>query len=370
MNKVLICPDSMKGTLSASEAASIMARAIHSVLPQCETVELPVADGGEGTIDALGAKKVPCQVKGAFGEDLDSFWGILDDYAVVELAACAGLTQAVFPNPEISNTFGFGQLIADALDHGFRKFILALGGSSTNDLGCGFASALGAKFKDRNGNYFIPTGGTLKDIDSVDLSDLDSRIRESQFITMCDVTNPLYGPKGAAFVFAPQKGADDAMVQRLDDGLKSACIVFERDLGVCLSDLPGGGAAGGVGAGSVAFLNSTLKSGIETVLKAGNFDYHLENCDLILTGEGSFDSQSMDGKVISGIASAAKKKNVPVVVIAGAAKESIDFSDDGILAVFSIQREAIDFSLAKHRTEEFLEKTVKNLILLITKFSH
>ena len=260
MKKIVISPDSYKGTLSARQAAEIIERACKDALESVETVSIPIADGGEGTVDALGAERVPCVVTDAFSTPISAFYGRLGDAAVIELAACAGLPQATHPNPEIASTFGVGELIRFALDAGFRRFIIALGGSSTNDMGCGLASALGVHFFDEDGARFVPTGKTLNRIAKIDCSGMDPRIRESRFTTMCDVTNPLFGPKGAAYVFAPQKGADPEMVARLDQGLVHACEVVKRDLGVDLSTLPGAGAAGGCGGGVVAFLSSELKS--------------------------------------------------------------------------------------------------------------
>lgn len=364
MHKIIICPDSFKGSLSASEATDLIAKACLDALPDSEIIKIPIADGGEGTIETLGAKKVPCKVNDAFFVPFDSFWGELGDVAVIELAACAGLPQALLPNPEITSTYGVGELILSALDAGKRKFIVALGGSSTNDMGCGFASALGVRFFNSDGETFIPTGGTLSRIAGIDKSFIDPRIAESTFITMCDVINPLYGENGAAFVFAPQKGADNEMVIRLDEGLRHASSVVKSDLGLDMANLPGAGAAGGCGAGVVAFLGSDLHSGIDVVLDLKGFDQALLNADLVITGEGKFDSQSINGKAISGIASRAKNENVPVVILAGAAEETSSCYEAGITAVFSIQRGALSFEEAIIASRDSLYKTAYNVIKL------
>lgn len=362
MPKIIICPDSFKGSLSATEAADLIANACLKAIPDSEVIKIPIADGGEGTVETLGATKIACKVNDAFFKPVDSFWGELGDTAVIELAACAGLPQAVSPNPEIASTFGVGELILDALNSGKRKIIIALGGSSTNDMGCGLASALGVRFLDAEGKEFIPAGGTLSKIAKIDMKAVDPRISESTFITMCDVTNPLYGEKGAAFVFAPQKGADSEMVLRLDAGLRHAGTIVQRDLGLDLASVPGTGAAGGCGAGVMAFLGSKLQSGIDVVLNLKYFDRELSGADLVITGEGKFDSQSIDGKAISGIAARAKIAKVPMVVLAGAAAETPSCYEMGVTAVFSIQRSALPLEEALKVSGESLYKTALNVM--------
>ena len=256
MRKIVVAADSFKGSMSSETVCSVVKNAFNEVFPNIEVVTIPIADGGEGTIEVLGAEKIFCDVNDAFFYKISSYWGKLGEFAVVELATVAGLPMAKTPNPAETTTFGVGELILDALDHNERNFILALGGSSTNDLGCGIACALGAEFFNKKGERFIPTGGTLIDIERIDVTKMDSRLKFCNFVTMCDVQNPLYGPNGAAFVFAPQKGATEEMLPILDAGLVHASQVIERDLGVKISDLPGSGAAGGCGGGSVVFLNS------------------------------------------------------------------------------------------------------------------
>ena len=302
MKKIVISPDSFKGTLSAREVAEIVARAARDASPDFEPVLVPIADGGEGTVDAFGAVRVPCTVTGPNGRPVEAFYGLLGDTAVIEMAAAAGLPLADPLDPRATTTFGVGELINAALDAGLRRFIIGLGGSATNDCGCGMAAACGVRFFDADGGAFVPTGGTLASVARIDLSSRDPRIAESTFTAMCDIDNPLYGERGAAYVFAPQKGADDACVAQLDDGLRSICSVIARDCGADVADLPGAGAAGGCGAAVPAFFGGTLKRGIDVVLDVNDFDSKLDGAALVVTGEGRFDSQTAGGKAISGIA--------------------------------------------------------------------
>lgn len=360
--KIIIAPDSYKGTLSARKVASTIDRAVKAVCPHAATVLMPIADGGEGTVDALGAKKVPVRVKGSQFEDVDSFYGVMEDRAVIELAACAGLPMAKRLAPDTATTYGVGQLILAALDAGFRKFIVALGGSSTNDMGCGMAAALGVKFHDRGGRSFVPSGVSLANIDRIDISGLDKRIADSEFVTMCDIDNPLCGPKGASYVFAPQKGAKPDMLPILDSALAHCSEIVKRDIGADVASLAGAGAAGGCGAGMVAFFGSQLRRGIDVVLDTKNFDRELEDADLVFTGEGKFDSQSVDGKAISGIAARTRAKNIPLIVLCGAAEESEVCYEMGVTAVFSIQRKALPFKEARLVNEPSLYKTAYNVM--------
>jgi len=365
MRKIVIAPDSFKGALSAQRAALAIAQGVSRVFPSCRSVLVPIADGGEGSVEALGAEKIPCRVKDALGREIDSFWGRLGNTAVIEIAACVGLSMLKKPDPEKTGTWGVGQLILSALSCGIRDFILCLGGSSTNDLGCGMAAALGYRFLDEKGMAFVPTGKSLAEIALVDTAGVDPRLSSCRFTAMCDVDNPLYGPCGAAYVFAPQKGASPEAVRRLDEGLRVAAEKIEASLGCRVAQLPGAGAAGGCGAGAVAFLSAELKRGIDVVLEAKDFSRELCDCDLVITGEGSFDDQSVDGKAISGIAARAKEKGVPVVVLAGRARESFQSEKMGVSAVFSIQREANSLPEAIAKTEENLMRTTTQILRLI-----
>lgn len=320
MKRCLALSDSFKGTLSSPDICRI-ARSLH--IPGWHIDALPVADGGEGTtdcfLDACGGQRIALPVSGPFGGTIDGFYGLLPDgTAVVECAAAAGLHQAEGrPDPEAATTYGVGQLLAHALDHGAKRLILGLGGSCTNDGGCGAAAALGVRFYGRQGRGFVPTGGTLADIETIDLSGRHPGLRPGVLTVMCDIDNPLYGETGAAYIFAPQKGANDACVQRLDAGLRHLAAVLHAQLGAEVDTLPGGGAAGGFGAGCAALLCGALRSGITTVLDTVDFDRRAVGCDLVVTGEGSFDAQSLGGKAISGVAGRCQKLRVPAAVLAG-----------------------------------------------------
>ena len=320
MKRCLVLSDSFKGTLSSPDICRI-ARSLH--IPGWHIDALPVADGGEGTtdcfLDACGGQRIALPVSGPFGGTIDGFYGLLPDgTAVVECAAAAGLHQTEGrPDPEAATTYGVGQLLAHALDRGAKRLILGLGGSCTNDGGCGAAAALGVRFYDRQGRGFVPTGGTLADIETIDLSGRHPGLRPGVLTVMCDIDNPLYGETGAAYIFAPQKGANDACVQRLDAGLRHLAAVLHAQLGAEVDTLPGGGAAGGFGAGCAALLCGALRSGITTVLDTVDFDRRAVGCDLVVTGEGSFDAQSLGGKAISGVAGRCQKLRVPAAVLAG-----------------------------------------------------
>jgi len=370
MKKIILIPDSFKGTMSSAEICGIIEARIKKYYPLADIVKFPVADGGEGSVDAflsaLSGEKVYLTVKGPYMEDVKCYYGLVDDgrTAVIEMAACAGL-PLVGENrrPDKTTTFGVGQLIEDAaLNKKCEKIILCIGGSATNDLGAGMAAAMGVEFYNEEGKSFIPAGGTLSHIKRIDKSRAVERLKNIEFITMCDIDNPLYGERGAAYVFSPQKGADPEMVKFLDNELICASNVIIEQLGVDVSLIPGAGAAGGMGGGTVAFFNSKLKMGIETILDAVNFDEAAKDADLIISGEGKIDKQSLSGKVVIGVARRAKKLNVPLVAIVGDISDDIDaVYEEGVSAVFSINRVAVDFSEAKKRSRSDLDLTVDNI---------
>jgi glycerate kinase len=365
--KVIIAPDSFKGTLSAVQVCEIMAKAVKSVDVSADIIQIPVADGGEGTVEAFGAEKIYVDVTGPDHKKIRPYYGVLNNTVIIEMAACSGLPLTELKNPELTTTYGVGELILHALDGGYREFVLGLGGSATNDAGTGMAAALGVEFFDLNGESFIPVGGTLINIFNIDMSAIDPRIKESRFTAMCDIDNPLYGERGAAYIFAPQKGADIDMVKRLDNALIHFSNIVKGDLNINVSQLSGGGAAGGMGAGVYAFLNSQLKSGIDVVLDTVGFDNNLNDINCVISGEGKFDDQSIHGKVVSGIANRVKDKNIPFIIIAGAVDDSVDLTDTGITAVFSIQRTPLPFSESVLRSEKDLFNTVKNMINILYK---
>lgn len=373
MKKVLLIPDSFKGTMSSSEICTIMEKSIHAYHPSAEVVSIPVADGGEGSVEsfltAVGGEKVQLSVKGPYFEDVQGFYGCLtDNTAVVEMAAAAGL-PLVGDNrhAEKTTTYGVGQLIEHAAKAGCKKIIVGLGGSATNDGGAGAAAALGVRFMNAKGQPFIPAGETLCDIASIDVSGLSPALTGVELITMCDIDNPLCGPQGAAAVFGPQKGADEAMVKTLDDNLAHMAAVVKRDLGKDIINLAGAGAAGGMGGGMVAFFGSRLQMGIETVLDTVHFNSLLEGADLVFTGEGKIDFQSLRGKVVIGVARRAKEKGVPVIAVVGDIGDNIEeVYNQGVNAVFSINRVAVPFDEAKKRSKSDLMLTMDNLMRLIS----
>lgn len=372
MKKILLVPDSFKGTLSSEEICRIMAEVIHRISPETKTVSIPVADGGEGSVDcflhAAGGEKIPVVVQGVFGEKTKSFYGRLSDgrTAVVEMAACAGLPLAEGRlNPETASTYGVGELLLEAARQGAERIIVGLGGSATNDGGCGAAAAAGIRFYNKEGHSFVPAGGTLRDIDRIDVSGLDSVLHGVEITAMCDIDNPMYGENGAAHVFGPQKGADAETVRRLDAGLRHLAGVMGRDLGKDYSTLPGGGAAGAMGAGMAAFFSAKLQMGIDTVLDTVDFDRLLKGAQLVFTGEGKIDHQSLGGKVVIGVARRAARQNVPVVAVVGAIGEGFEGAyAEGVTAVFSINREPMDFSLSRHRSKENLAVAMENIMRL------
>ena len=344
MNRILIAPDSFKGALPAWEFCRIVTAEAQTVFPGSEIVSVPLADGGEGTVDSLlsvtGGRRVELEVTGPLHMPVTGYYGLLPDgiTGVFEVAAAAGLPlAAAAPNPGRTTTFGVGQLIRDAvLHHGVRRVLLGLGGSATNDGGCGLASALGVVFRDAKGNAFLPTGDTLKDICSIDPIPARSFLKSVTIQALCDVESPLYGPTGAAYVFSPQKGADTEAVARLDEGLRHYGTLLEHlPGGAGVSHLPGAGAAGGIGGGLVALLGASLSPGIDLLLDAVKFDTLLDDCSLVLTGEGRFDAQSLQGKAILGVCRRAAAKHVPVIALVGAVAggESAAY-EQGLTALF------------------------------------
>ena len=371
MKKCIVISDSFKGTLSTLDICAIAREVFPAHFPDCELVTLPVADGGEGTVacflEALQAQPVTVSISGPFGEPIQAVYARKNSLAVIEMASAAGLPLAgERRDPETATTYGVGQLIRHAVEQGCTDILLGLGGSATNDGGCGCAAALGTHFFDAAGNSFVPVGGTLADIAHIDVRERCRLLENVRVTVMCDVENPLFGPNGAAWVFGPQKGADDAMAARLDDGLRHLDAAFQQDLGLHLADLPGAGAAGGMGAGSIAFLGGTLRSGIEAVLDAVDFDRRLDGADLVITGEGRIDAQSVQGKVISGIARRTAPRNIPLVAIVGGIGPGAEAAYRlGLTAMFSINRAAESFAESAPRSAENYRRTLADLLRLI-----
>lgn len=373
MQNFILVPDSFKGTLSAIEVCNIMKSSIKKLYKDANIISVPVADGGEGTVDAflyaLGGEKKSIWVSDAFNEQkiLAHYAMLKDNIAVIEMAACAGLPLVKNRlEPDKTTTFGVGELIIDAVNSGAKKIILGLGGSATNDGGCGMAAALGVKFKDEQDQEFIPTGGTLSQIYKIDMNNIYSKIKDVEFVSMCDVDNPLCGKLGASAVFAPQKGADEDMVRLLDEGLAHLAKIIKRDLHIEVKDIKGAGAAGGLGAGSIAFLQSKLTKGIDVILDTIKFDELVSKADIVFTGEGKFDSQSLHGKVVMGVANRSQKYKTPVIVVTGAIGENIQEAyNKGITAIFSINKEPMEFSKSALKSKENMILTMENILRLL-----
>ncbi|WP_298466984.1 glycerate kinase [uncultured Psychrobacillus sp.] len=323
--KIVISPDSYKGSLSATEVARAVSNAIHEVDPSIETVLLPVADGGEGTLEPLviatGGTFVTATVQDPLGKQIEAVYGVLGDKetCVIEMARASGLTLLSQDerNPLKTSTFGTGELIRHALDQGFRKFIVGIGGSATNDGGAGMLRALGVEFRNKVKEEIQAGGGSLVNLEEIDISRMDKRIQSSQFILACDVDNPLLGKNGATAVFGPQKGVTPQMEDQLENGLKNLANKIAEVKGIRVHQMPGAGAAGGLGGAFLALFPVQLKPGIEVVMEAIQFEKSLEDADLVITGEGKTDRQTLSGKAPMGVAVAANKRGIPVILLSG-----------------------------------------------------
>lgn len=321
--RILVAPDSFKGTISAREFCEIAVKAIKTKYPSAEIIGIPVADGGEGTVDSfvysVGAELIRKRVTGPYGEPVDAYWGKFGNKAIIEMSAASGLPLAGDKKyPLKATTLGTGELIMDALDKGADSLIIGLGGSATNDGGIGCLSALGIRFYDESGNLVSPDCEGCGRVHSIDMSGLDPRLESVDITILCDVNNPLCGVNGATYVYAPQKGAADDLLPILDSNLSHFSDTIKSITGVDVADLPGSGAAGGLGYGLRALLNCQIKSGAQTVLSMCGFDEKAECADCIITGEGRFDEQSMMGKVPNVVLE--RSKNKPVIVICGISK--------------------------------------------------
>ena len=334
---ILLSPDSFKGTLTSSEVCDIIESALRNRIPDCNVIKLPAADGGEGLCSSfanfIDGEWISAESKDPFGLSLRAeYYMLKSGAAVIETASCAGLPLAGDrADPTVTTTAGVGMLIRDAVNRGAKRIVLGLGGSATNDCGAGMASELGFVFLDKNGNAFVPVGGTLADIEHI----ISPKEPFGVPVTAaCDVTNPLFGADGAAYVFAPQKGANAEQVGLLDRGLHHMADILKRDLNFNSENLPGAGAAGGLGAGASAFLNAELRSGIDIVLDESGFDKLAANADIVITGEGRFDSQSVNGKVMSGVCRRAAKEGAKVYAVCGCASNDADPAALGIEKLF------------------------------------
>lgn len=363
--KILICPDSFKNSLSAFEVATCMEKGIRKVWPKADVLKMPLCDGGEGTLEMLMALKngkwIEKSVTGPLNNKINGRYGILEDQtAIIEMARVSGLEciPKSKQNPMKTSTWGVGELIKDALDHGCKRIIITLGGSATNDGGLGMAKALGFKFLDEKRQVLIGVGGDLENIVRIDESEVDQRIYNCDFEVLCDVNNPLYGPNGAAYVYAKQKGATQEMIQKLDIGLRHYSQIIKRKFSKDFSRVPGAGAAGGLAAGIMAFLNGKLFPGFDKISELIKLECYIESSDIIITGEGFLDRQTLNGKVVYGVSKKASLYNKPVIAVVGGHTLDEDLIKKiGIQSIFSIlnetmnEEEALDKNNARKRIE-------------------
>ncbi|WP_448589771.1 glycerate kinase [Thermodesulfobium sp.] len=374
MNKIVIAPDSYKGCLSALDVANIIESAILEFYPKINIVKVPIADGGEGTVDALvtatKGKFIYSEVLNPLGEKILAKWGILGDgtSAVIEMASASGLPLVPKEkrNPYITSTFGTGQLILSALNAKCKKIVIGIGGSATNDGGAGMAKALGVKFFDESDNELEEGGLALQKLKRIDISNIDPRIKDVEILVACDVDNPLCGPRGASAVYGPQKGATPEMVKELDKALLNFSKVSKEATGKDVKDIPGAGAAGGLGAGLMLFTNASLIPGVELVLKITGFDTLVRDADLVITGEGNTDFQTVFGKAPVGVAKAAKKYNIPVICISGGLGDGYEsVFENGIDAIISISSKPASLEECMLNGATLLKSATKRLIRVL-----
>ena len=373
--KILVAPQEFKGSISALSAAEAAKTGILRVFPQAEVVLCPVADGGDGTLETLvevsGGKVRVCSVQNPIGETIQAQWGAMGDgvTAVIEMARTSGLALLSLAerDPLNASTYGLGQAISEALDEGFRRFIVGIGGSATNDAGAGMAQALGANLLDSHGNTINFGGAALANLQTVDISNMDSRIKDSEFLVACDVSNPLTGAEGASAVYGPQKGATPEMVQSLDDALSNFASVVKKDLKKDVSEISGAGAAGGLGAGMMAFMGAELKAGVDIVLDTVNLRDKLSSVDLVITGEGGMDFQTVYNKAPIGVARIASEHNIPTIAIAGLLGSNFKIvHEHGILAATSIVNGPITLEEASERAFELISDSVEESLRFIS----
>ncbi len=367
--KIVLAPDSFKGSMTAAEAAGAMERGVKTVLPAVETVKIPMADGGEGTVDALVAstngRYVTTTARDPLGKSIQGKYGILGDgrTAVIEMAAVSGLplVPPALRNPLHTTTFGTGELIRDALESGCRQFIIGIGGSATNDMGTGMAQALGIRFFRADGSEITEfmRGGLLSAVAKIDLSGLHPGIRESHLTVACDVDNPLLGPRGCAHIYSPQKGATLEIVEQLENAMAQFIDIAEKATARKVRQVPGAGAAGGLGAGLMAFTGAELRPGIELVLKASHFEERIRDANLILSGEGKLDRQTSFGKTIAGIAAAAREYDIPVIAFAGKIEQDPALTAMGLNSCFTICSGPVSLEQAMAEGPALLQNSVE-----------
>ncbi|CAB1211423.1 glycerate kinase [Serratia liquefaciens] len=370
LKKVVIAPDSFKESLSALEVAEAIERGFRQIFPQVQYVKLPMADGGEGTVDSMvaatGGEIVTVAVTGPLGQPVQAFYGLLGEgeTAVIEMAAASGLHLApkAQRDPRMTTSYGTGELIQAALDRGVKTIILGIGGSATNDGGAGMMQALGARLLDENRQALPPGGAALAQLAYIDLSGVDPRLQQVSITAACDVDNPLCGANGASAVFGPQKGATPEMVTQLDAALRHYGTLLEQATGREVINAPGAGAAGGMGAALLGMLNARLRPGIEIVIETLQLEEALRDADLVITGEGRLDSQSIHGKTPIGVARVAKRFGLPVIGIAGSlSKDYQVVHQHGIDAAFSVLDRVVSLEEALAEAADNLEVTARNV---------
>lgn len=371
--KFVLAPDSFKESMTSMEACNAMERGIRKVFYDAECIKVPMADGGEGTLEALvhatGGRVEKIMVTAPLGNKVEAFYGILGNgkTGVIEMASASGiqLVKREDRNPLVTTTFGTGELIKKVLDEGIKHLVIGIGGSATNDGGAGMLQALGGKLLDKDGNQISFGGGSLENIESIDLSSLDERLKVISIEVACDVTNPLVGKNGASAIFGPQKGATEEMVKKLDSNLSHYASIIKRDLGKEVSNIEGAGAAGGLGA-ALLILGGELKRGIEIVIKHTELEEKIKGADFVFTGEGSIDSQTIYGKTPMGVASIAKKEGVKTLAFAGKLGDGVEgLYDIGINSIFSIMTGVSSLDEALKNGERNLEITTENVVRLL-----
>lgn len=371
---ILLAPDSFKESMTAKEVCEAMERGIQRANPAITCIHVPMADGGEGTmqslVDATGGTVHTIKVKGPLGNEVEASYGISGDgeTGVLEMASASGI-HLVSPesrNPLVTTTYGTGELIKACLGHGVRKLLIGIGGSATNDGGAGMVQALGGKLMDAEGNELSFGGGELGRLASIDLTGFDPRLQDVAVEVACDVTNPLCGPQGASHVFGPQKGATPEMIRQLDDNLCNYAKVIQRQKNKDIMNVPGAGAAGGLGGGLMVFLNGVLKKGIDMVIDYTGLEEKIQQADMVWTGEGGMDFQTQYGKTPLGVAIVAKKYNKPVVALAGRIGDQIEvLYDKGIDSIFGIMPGAASIEEALKNGPENVKRTSENVIRLM-----
>lgn len=367
MAKIILMPDSFKGSLTQFQFIEIASSVIAVKNPGAEVIVIPMADGGEGTVDcflaAVEGTKRELEVTYSNFEKRAAYWGDFGDFAVMEAASACGLAATKLKNPMVTTTYGMGEMIIDIVKHGITNIIIGLGGSSTNDMGTGMAAALGAKFYKKDGSTFIPTGGNLSEITAIDTSLADTLLKGVKITAMCDVTNPLYGDLGAAQVYSRQKGASEMEVLFLDANLRYMASLIED--GERIAAIPGSGAAGGLGAGVIAFLGGQLKSGIDLLLDASSFDVHAKDADYIITGEGKLDSQSVQGKVVAGIGARAGKYGKKIIVFCGRCDlTQKEIEELNIAEIVEITPRGIEINTALEGAKKYLRLAIESFFNL------